>query len=248
MIAGKRIIITGGTRGIGKALALGFAAEGAIVGVTYKKNTQQASQLTTEMQAFSNNFLINKADVTDRVAVKRFFENYIEKFHGIDVLINNAGINHRCDFLDISDEEWDEIFNTNLKGAFICSQEVVKLMQGQGAGRIINISSVAGQYHGPRTVHYAVSKAALISLTKVLARICAPDNILVNAVAPGLILTDQTADEFKSTAYETVVGMTLLKRHGELEDVVNACLFLADDKQGYITGQVLSVSGGAYLG
>ena len=117
-----------------------------------------------------------------------------------------------------------------------------------GGGRIINMSSVSSQYHGPKTVHYAVSKAGLNSLTRVLARYGAPSNILVNAVAPGQILTDQTQDEFESDAVKPLLEMTLLKRGGTQEDVVQACVYLADPRQSYVTGQVLAVSGGAYLG
>jgi 3-oxoacyl-[acyl-carrier protein] reductase len=121
-------------------------------------------------------------------------------------------------------------------------------MKAQNYGRIINMSSVAGQYHGPKTVHYAVSKAGLNSLTRVVARYGAEHNILVNAVAPGIVLTDQTADELASPAGQRIVEMTLLKRPGHLEDITSTCVFLASDEQNYITGQVISVSGGAYLG
>ena len=121
-------------------------------------------------------------------------------------------------------------------------------MKKQQAGRIINISSVAGQYHGPKTVHYAVSKAGLNSLTKVVARYGAEHNIMVNAVAPGIMLTEQTADELASPAGQKIVDMTLVKRPGQLRDVASTCVLLAADEQNYITGQVISVSGGAYLG
>ena len=137
--------------------------------------------------------------------------------------------------------------NSNLKSVFISCQEVFKYMKRSG-GRIINISSGAGQYHGPKTVHYAVSKAGVNSLTKVIARYGAENNILVNAIAPGVILTDQTKDEIYSPAGQTYLDMTLLNRFGELKDVATTCLFLASEDQNYITGQVISVSGGAYLG
>ena len=135
----------------------------------------------------------------------------------------------------------------NLRGPFICTQEVFPHMIARGGGRIINISSVAGQYHGPRTVHYAVSKAGLNSLTKVTARYGAEHGILVNAVAPGIMWTDQTADELASPVGERIVAMTLLKRPGKLRDVAASCVFLASDEQDYITGQVISVAGGAHL-
>ena len=136
---------------------------------------------------------------------------------------------------------------TNLKGPFVCSQEIFPIMIKNGGGRIINISSVASQYHGPKTVHYAVSKAGLNSLTKVLARYGAPHNIYINAVAPGLILTDQTREEFESGDAKPIIDMTLLKRPGCEEDVVSACLAVAENNQNYMTGQIISVSGGAFL-
>ncbi len=170
-----------------------------------------------------------------------------ERAGGIDILVNNAGINRRATFAETTDQDWDDIMEVNLKGPFICSQEVLPHMIERGGGRIINISSVAGEYHGPKTVHYAVSKAGLNSLTKVVARYGAEHNILVNAVSPGIMLTDQTADELNSPAGEKIVAMTLLKRAGQLSDVAATCVFLASDEQNYITGQVISVSGGAVL-
>ena len=175
------------------------------------------------------------------------FEEAERAFGRIDILVNNAGVNKRGWFMEIADEDWDMIMAVNLKGPFMCCQEVFPLMIKNGGGRIINISSVAGQYHGPKTVHYAVSKAGLNSLTKVLARYGAPHNILINAVAPGLILTDQTKEEFESGAAKPIIDMTLLKRPGTEQDVVLACLAVAESKQSYITGQVISVSGGAFL-
>ncbi len=140
------------------------------------------------------------------------------------------------------------IMGVNLKGPFICCQEVFPLMKNQGGGRIINISSAASLYHGPKTVHYAVSKAGLNSLTKVIARYGGEHNILVNAIAPGIILTEQSVEELASSSGKGIIDMTLVKRPGELQDVSNTCVLLASDEQNYITGQVISVSGGSYLG
>ena len=151
--------------------------------------------------------------------------------------------------MDLTDEDWDLVMNVNLKGPFICSQEYFAFFNNKkDGGRIINISSVASQYHGPKTVHYAVSKAGLNSLTKVLSRYGAEQNILVNAVAPGLIITDQTKKEFESGQADKLIDMTLLKRAGKEKDVLSTCLLLAEPDQNYITGQVIAISGGAYLG
>jgi len=178
--------------------------------------------------------------------VRALFTRTIECFGRFDILVNNAGINRVCLFEEITDRDWDDILGVNLKGPFICCQEAFPHLKARG-GRIINIASVAGQYHGPKTVHYAVSKAGLISLTAAVARYGAEHGILVNAVAPGIIETDLTRDELRGPGGQKVVGLTLLKRPGQLDDVTSACVFLASDEQNYMTGQVLSVAGGAVL-
>ena len=243
----KVAIITGSSRGIGKAIALRFASEGCHIVINYRSDATAAQNVKEQITSMGRRGISIQADVTDRKAVRRMFEKTNKSFGRIDILINNAGINKRGYFDEVNDEDWDMIMNVNLKGPFICSQEVFPYMQKQKSGRIINISSVAGQYHGPKTIHYGVSKAGLNSLTKILARYGAEYNILVNAVAPGLIYTDQTESEFSSPAGRKIIEMTLLKKPGQLEDVSNTCLLLASDEQSYITGQVISVSGGAYL-
>ena len=248
LLAAKTAIITGASRGLGKAVALGLAAEGADIVVNYLQDAAAAEDTAETIRSLGRRAYVIQADVAQRADIRRMLAEAIAAFGCIDILVNNAGINKRGLFHEITDADWDLILDTNLKGPFICSQEIFPHMIEQGGGRIINMSSVASQYHGPKTVHYAVSKAGLNSLTKVLARYGAPHNILINAVAPGQILTDQTRDEFESGAVKPLLDMTLLKRGGTEEDVVRACLYLADPCQGYMTGQVLAVSGGAYLG
>ncbi len=247
-LAQKSAVITGSSRGIGKALALAFAQEKARIVVTYQSAREEAEATAQKIQAIGGTCIVSQLDVRSRESVRACFEKTVRQFGSIDILVNNAGINRRGLFEEATDEDWDQVMEVNLKGPFICSQEVFPYMKRQGGGRILNISSVAGQYHGPKTVHYAVSKAGLNSLTKVVARYGAPHNILVNAVAPGLVPTDQTQDEVNSQAGKAVIGMTLLKRPCTMEDITSACLLLVEDAQQYITGQVLSVSGGAYLG
>jgi len=247
-LAGSVAVVTGSSRGLGKAIAIGFAEEGADVIVNYVQNEAGAHEAAEAIRQLGRRAHIVRADAAQRTDVKRLFAEADAVFGKIDILVNNAGINKRCWFEETTDEDWDMIMAINLKGPFMCCQEVFPYMIRNGSGRIINISSVASQYHGPKTVHYAVSKAGLNSLTKVLARYGAPHNILVNAVAPGLILTDQTREEFESGAAQPNIDLTLLKRPGTEQDVVSACLSVAEQKQSYITGQVLSVSGGAYLG
>ena len=248
LLAAKTAIVTGASRGLGKAVALGLAAEGADIVVNYLQDAAAAEDTAEIIRSLGRRAYVIQADVAQRADIRRMLAEAIAAFGCIDILVNNAGINKRGLFHEITDADWDLILDTNLKGPFICCQEIFPHMIEQGGGRIINMSSVASQYHGPKTVHYAVSKAGLNSLTKVLARYGAPHNILINAVAPGQILTDQTRDEFESGAVKPLLDMTLLKRGGTEEDVVRACLYLADPCQGYMTGQVLAVSGGAYLG
>lgn len=246
-LAGSVALVTGSSRGLGRAIAIGFAEEGADIIVNYLQNEESAQQTAEAIRRHGCRAHLIRADVANRAEVRRMFEDAEREFGKIDILVNNAGINKRGWFMEITDEDWDMIMAVNLKGPFMCCQEVFPLMIKNGGGRIINISSVASQYHGPKTVHYAVSKAGLNSLTKVLARYGAPHNILINAVAPGLILTDQTKEEFESGAAKPIIDMTLLKRPGTEQDVVLACLAVAENKQSYITGQVISVSGGAFL-
>ena len=247
-LAGTVTIVTGSSRGLGRAIAIGFASEGSDIIVNYINNKADAEETADAIRRYGRRAHVIRADVTQREDVKMLFNEAINAFGKIDILVNNAGVNKRGWFEDITDKDWDMIMAINLKGPFICCQEIFSHMIMNGGGRIINISSVAGQYHGPKTVHYAVSKAGLNSLTKVLARYGAPHNILINAVAPGLILTDQTQEEFESGAATSIIDLTLLKRPGFEQDVVSACLLLAEQKQSYMTGQVLSISGGAYLG
>lgn len=242
----KTAIITGSSRGLGRMIAIAFAKEGANVVINYHVNKKAATELALEIKSYNKNVIIIKGDVANRNDVKNIFKQTFSKFNAIDILVNNAGINKRGVFEEITDEDWDSILDTNLKSVFVCCQEVFPYMK-KGGGKIINVSSGASQYHGPLTVHYAVSKAGVNSLTKVLARYGAKHDILINAIAPGVILTDQTRDEINSPAGKTYLDMTLLKRYGEPEDVSNACIYLASDEQKYITGQILSIAGGAYL-
>lgn len=242
----KIAVITGAGRGIGRAIAERFAAEGVDVVVNYVRNEAAARACAAAVEAHGRRALVVRADVTRRDEVRDLFAKTMQHFGRLDVLVNNAGINRVCLFEEITDQDWDDILATNLKGPFICCQEAFPHLKKHG-GRIINIASVAGQYHGPKTVHYAVSKAGLISLTAAVARYGAEHGILVNAVAPGIIETDLTRDELRGPGGQKVVSLTLLKRPGHLDDVASACVFLASDEQNYMTGQVLSVAGGAVL-
>ena len=244
----KVCIVTGSSRGLGKGIALQFAREGAdTVAVTYASNRSAAEQTAAEIQETGSRALVYRLEVTDRESIKACYQAVLSEAGKIDVLVNNAGINKQGLMPDITEADWDEIMSVNLKGPFLCSQEVFPIMEKQGSGRIINISSVSGLYGGPKTVHYAVSKAGLISMTQVFARYGAEHNILVNAIAPGIIETDLTREELRSGGGGVVVEMTLLKRAGQVGDVASAAVFLASDSQGYMTGQTISPNGGSYF-
>ena len=178
-LAGKVAFITGASRGIGRSVALEFARQGAAVAVGYTQEAAKADEVVAEIAKAGGKAVAVQVDVQSRDGVRQAFAKAAADLGGIDILVNNAGINNRCTFLETTDEDWDRIMSVNLKGPFICSQEVFPHMIKRGGGRIINMSSVAGQYHGPKTVHYAVSKAGLNSLTAVVARYGAEHNILV---------------------------------------------------------------------
>ena len=237
---GKVALITGSSRGIGKAIAEAFANEGASVIVTYKENLKLAKKTTVNF----NDFLIVQLDVSNRYSIKKAIEKIMKKYDRVDILVNNAGINKPANFEDVSDKDWDMIMATNLRGPFSISQEVFPIMKKQNYGRIINISSVSGQYGGPRTVHYAVSKAGLIALGHCLARFGAPYNITVNNVAPGLVVTDMGEKMIKTKLGKKILSDTLLNRPGTTKEVADMVVFLASDKSSYITGQTFNVNGG----
>jgi NAD(P)-dependent dehydrogenase (short-subunit alcohol dehydrogenase family) len=190
-----------------------------------------------------------QADVTQRKSVRHLISNATEKFGRIDVLVNNAGILQQKPFKTITDEDWDTMLATNLKSVFACSQEVMPVMVRQGGGSIINISSSGGQLGGMLAVHYAVSKAGVISLTRSLARVGAPDGIRANCVAPGLIESEMTSEEIASPGgRQKIEQQILVRRPGRAEEVAAAVAFLASDKAAYITGHTLNVNGGLYMG
>ena len=247
-LEGKVSLITGGSRGLGKAMAIAFAKEGAkAVGITYITNEESARKTCEEITSYGCTAYMNRVEVTKRESIKHWLKQISVAEGQIDVLVNNAGINRAGPLDTVTEEDWDDIMAVNLKGPFLVSQEVLPMMVGTGAGRIINIASVSGLYGGPTTAHYAASKAGLISLTQVLARWGADHNIFVNSISPGIIETDLTREELRTGGGKNVVGLTLLKRPGQVEDVASIAVMLASDEQNYMTGQTISPNGGRYF-
>lgn len=242
----KVAVVTGGARGIGRAMAEAFAKEGAKIVVADVIDDVVKSTAAEIKNVYSVDTLALKVDVTNSGDCENMVAQTVEKFSGIDILINNAGITKDNLLLRMSDSEWDMVLNINLKGAFLCSRAAIKYMMKQRSGRIINICSIVGLMGNAGQCNYAASKGGLIALTKSMARELASRSVLVNAIAPGFIkspMTDKLSDEQK----KSLANLIPLGRLGEPNDVASCALFLASDESSYITGQVLSVNGGMYM-
>lgn len=246
-IDGKLCVVTGGSRGIGRAISKRLAMAGGVVAILFAKDHKAAEATRDEILMQGGKALLYCCDVCDRNGIQLVFAELGGKFGGIDVLVNNAGINKPTDFDLVSDADWDRILDVNLKGPFICSQEVLSYMEKRGGGSIINIGSVSGQYGGPRTAHYAASKAGLISLSQVVARFGARNNIRSNTVACGIIESEMGAQGLQSKVVQQAAENVLLKRFGKPDEVASAVLFLASAESSYITAQTINVNGGLYF-
>lgn len=239
----KTVLITGGAKGIGKAMTEVFAQEGYNVLTNFNKSVASAEELYLELKEKGLSVEKYRANVTDRSQVKEMVKYCLNRFGSIDILINNAGIAQDKLFTEITDEDWDMMIDTNLKSVYICSQEVLKTMISKKQGKIINISSIWGLVGASCEVHYSVSKAGVIGLTKSLAKELGPSNIQVNCVAPGVIETDMLCDCTDETLNDLREN-TPLMRLGSAKDIANCALFLASDNSDFITGQVISPNGG----
>jgi 3-oxoacyl-[acyl-carrier protein] reductase len=237
------VLITGASRGIGKATAELFGARGYNVLINYNRSEASAQDLFETLQKRGSSAAIFQADVAKKSEIEAMTDYCTRKFGGIDVLINNAGIASSKLFIDITEAEWDEMINVNLKGVFNCSQAVLKFMIPRKKGKIINIASIWGLVGASCEVHYSAAKAGVIGLTKALAKELGPSNIQVNCIAPGVIHTDMLGS-FGEEDLAELRSATPLQRLGKSEDIAAAALFLASDAADFITGQVLSPNGG----
>ena len=245
-LAGRTAVVTGGSRGIGRAIALELAAAGADVALTYRENVEQANAVADQIRAQGRRATAIAMDVTDRASVEAAARD-TGRFGKISILVNNAGINKPTDFDKVTDTDWDLILDTNLKGPFVCAQVFLPLLAAAGGGSIVHVGSVSGQYGGPRTAHYAASKAGLISLAQVIARFGAAMNIRSNVVAAGLIASDMGNAGLQAASVQKAAEGIILKRLGSTEEVADAVVFLASDASSYITAQTLNVNGGLYF-
>ena len=246
LLDGKTALVTGASRGIGRAVALCLAAEGARVAINYAGNVKAAEEVKASVEAAGGTAILCQADIADSAAVEAMIADVVKEFGAIDILVNNAGITRDTLLMRMKDEDFAKVLDTNLKGVFYCTKAVAKLMMKKRSGRIVNMASVIGLVGNAGQANYAAAKAGVIGFSKSVAKELASRGITVNVVAPGFIGTDMTAGLPESVKEKMLTDIPL-GRMGEPEDVANAVLFLASDQASYITGQVVNVDGGMVM-
>ena len=244
-LTGKKALITGASRGIGKAVAMKLAAEGADVIVT-ATSLDRAKQTADQIALLGRRAIPVKVDVGVASEVEALFQLVVEEFGSLDILVNNAGITRDGLLMRMKEEDWDSVLDVNLKGTFLCTREAIKLMAKAKSGRIVSISSVVGEMGNAGQANYCASKAGIIGFTKSVAREYAKRNITVNAVAPGFIETDMTS-VLTEGIREELLKQIPVNRFGSPVDIANAVYFLVSDLGSYVTGQVLAVNGGMHM-
>jgi 3-oxoacyl-[acyl-carrier protein] reductase len=241
----KVAIVTGSSRGVGRSIAAAFGKEGANVVVNYSSSQKAADEVVEKIKSFGSRAIAIKADVAKKAEVEMLIKAAMDEFGRIDILVNNAGFTRPAMMLKMTEDEWDQVLDIHLKGAFLCSQAAAQHMKNQNSGRIINVTSVAGLVGTVGQINYSAAKGGIVSMTKSAARELARNNICVNAISLGIVATDMTekirTDEKLSEIY---MNRILLKKFAEAEDITPAFVFLASDDSSYITGQILCVDGG----
>lgn len=243
MLSGKTALVTGAGKGIGKAIAIILAKYGADIAINYCGSEEKARETADEIKTLGRKVILVKANVADSQEVAQMFQKVIEEFGKLDILVNNAGITRDNLAVRMNEEEFDQVIDVNLKGAFLCMKQAGLLMMKNRYGRIVNISSISGVHGNPGQINYCGAKAGLIGMSKCLAKELAGRNVTVNVVAPGYIDTDMTA-VLPEKVKETVLAQVPLKRMGKPEDIAEMTAFLVSDKAAYITGQTMMVDGG----
>jgi len=244
-LQGKAALVTGGAQGIGRAIALLLAQKGAEI-VVSDINLEKAEETAREIEILGRKAMAVRADVAFLEEVEKMVQLAMERFGRMDILVNNAGIARDKLLLRMSEEDWDQVLNINLKGTFNCTKTVIRHMAKQRSGKIVNIASVVGEMGNAGQANYSASKAGVIGFTKTVAREFASRGINVNAIAPGYIVTPMT-EVLPEKAKEELKQMIPMQRLGQPEDVAQAVLFLVSAASSYITGQVLNVNGGIYM-
>lgn len=239
----KTVIVTGGSRGIGKAIVTKFATNGHNVVINYNRSNEEANDLYKELINKGCNVRLFKADITNRAEVDLMTSFCVNEYGSIDVLVNNAGMAESKMFADILDIHWEKMMDVNVKGTFNCSQSALRFMMSRKQGDIINISSIWGMVGASMEVHYSTSKAAIIGFTKALAKELGPSGIRVNCIAPGIVDTDMMRD-FTSEEKDDLKMATPLQCLGQPDDIAEVVYFMASGSTGFLTGQVISPNGG----
>ena len=241
----KVALVTGSSRGVGRAVALRFAKEGARIIVNYTSNEKAANEVVDEAKSMGSEAIAVKADVAKKAEAEHLIQSGIDTFGSLDILVNNAGFTRPAMMIKMTEEQWDQVVDIHLKGAFLCSQAAGRQMKEQKSGRIINVMSVAGLVGTVGQINYSAAKGGILSMTKSIARELARYNICANVISLGIVATDMTekirSDEKLKEIY---MNRILLKRFAEADDISPAFVFLASDESNYITGQLLCVDGG----
>ncbi len=239
----KVALVTGASRGLGRAIALRLARDGVRVAVNYRSRDEDAAQVVEEITKSGGTAMPWKADIADGQAVRAMVKGIVQKWGRLDILVNNAGIVRDTLLLRMPDDAWDEVIDTNLRGAYLCTKYALRPMMDAGWGRVINIASLAGVIGSAGQANYSAAKGGLIAFTKSVAREAGPKGITANAIAPGFIVTDMT-DKLPEDMRDMVLGRIPLGRFGRAEDVAELAAFLAGEAAGYITAQVINIDGG----
>ncbi len=236
-------LVTGASRGLGRAVAVKLAACGASVAVNYLTSDEEADKVVKEIESLGGQAMLCRTDVSDARAVRDMTRQIVKQWGKIDILVNNAGIVRDTLLLRMPDSDWDDVMNTNLRGAYLCTKYALRSMMDQGWGRIINITSLAGLVGNVGQANYSAAKGGLIAFTKSAAREAGPRNITVNAIAPGFIVTGMT-DKLPQEAKDAILARIPLGRFGMTEDIAELAAFLVSEQAGYITAQIICVDGG----
>jgi len=244
-LEGRKALITGGSRGIGEAISLAFAREGADIGIVYHKNNEKALKVADIIRSLGRDAVMLQADISVKSEVEAMVDRIIDHFGRIDILVNNAGIARGGSLLDMSEKDWDVVLDTDLKGVFLCTQAVAKHMVKNSTGKIINIASYAALGAIPNTVNYSAAKAGVVAFTKIAAFELGKYGIYVNSISPGMTKTDMSG---QNTPEETKLklDLSILKRFASPQEIANVAVFLASDESSMITAQNIRVDGGSY--
>ena len=245
-LSGKVALVTGGSRGIGRATALALAGQGAAIAVNYVSNEAAAKETVAEIERCGGRAVALQGDVSVAEDAKRLIDETVAAFEAVHILVNNAGLTHDELLLRMSEEAWDRVIEVDLRGAFLCTKAALRPMVRQRWGRIVNIASIAGVVGNPGQSNYAAAKAGLIGFTKAVAKEVASRNITANAIAPGLVETEMTKD-LTEAQQQAVLSIVPVGRAAKPEEVAAAAVYLASEEAAYVTGHCLNLDGGLVM-